>query len=423
MKISDELISMGEAAKHAGKILANSSSNTRNNVLQNIIIGLNTHKEMLLMANQIDLTNGTQNGLTIEILDRLELNPSRLDGLSSDINNLIQLPDILGEEFESKELENGLLLSKRRVPLGVIGAIYESRPNVTVDIASICIKSGNSCILRGGKESINTNKALITIIGNALIEAGCPSEAIQFIENNDRELVSQMLSMKDYIDLMIPRGGAELVNYVNKTALMPAITGGIGVCHAYVDSPTNIEDAVKIVINAKVQRPSVCNALDTLLVNQEIASTFLPLISEKLTQNKVELRCDESSFSILHPLKLPNLHKAKESDWGKEFLGLILSVKIVESIDQAIEHIEIYGSGHTEVIITNNDINASKFLNLVDSSAVFVNASTRLNDGGQFGLGAEVAVSTSKFHARGPMGLEALMSYKWIGRGSGQIRT
>ncbi|MBH51793.1 MAG: glutamate-5-semialdehyde dehydrogenase [Chloroflexi bacterium] len=422
MQISKELVSMGKSAKIAGKTLANTSTSKRNTILKNVIAGLKRNKEKLLQANQIDLINGSQNGLGLEILDRLELNSSRLDGLASDIQNLIQLPDILGEEFESKELENGLLLSKRRVPLGVIGAIYESRPNVTIDIASICIKSGNSCILRGGKESINTNKALVDIISMALIDADCPPEAVQFIESTDRNLVGQMLSMKDYIDLIIPRGGSTLVNYVNETALMPAITGGIGVCHTYIDSPTNIDDAVEIVYNAKVQRPSVCNALDTILVNHEVAKTFLPLVSEKLADKGVELRCDEPSLSIISPLELPNISKAKESDWGQEFLDLILSVKIVDSIDEALKHIEQYGSGHTEAILTENDVNANKFLNLVDSSAVFVNASTRLNDGGQFGLGAEVAISTSKFHARGPMGLEALMSYKWIGKGSGQIR-
>jgi glutamate-5-semialdehyde dehydrogenase len=307
--------------------------------------------------------------------------------------------------------------------LGVVAAIYESRPDVTVDISALCLKSGNAVILRGGKEAIHSNTALAGLIRDSIAAAGVHEDAVQFIESTDRALVGRMLEMKDTIDLMIPRGGQELVRRVAAEATMPAITGGIGVCHTYVDRAANEDMAVDIVYNAKVQRPSVCNALDTLLVHSNIAPTYLPRIARELASAGVEMRCDRRGLSILGSTEGLRLAGATDDDWGTEFLSLTAAVKVVDSLDEALEHIETYGSGHSEAIVTEDYSAAMRFLDEVDSSAVMVNASTRFNDGAQFGLGAEVAISTNKMHARGPMGLRELTSYKWIVLGTGQIRT
>jgi glutamate-5-semialdehyde dehydrogenase len=308
------------------------------------------------------------------------------------------------------------------VPLGVVGVIYESRPNVTVDIAVLCFKSGNACILRGGKEAINSNVALAGLIRDAVAAAGGPEAAVQFVEDTDRALVRQMLSMREYIDLVVPRGSAELVNFVGENATMPAITGGVGVCHTYVDPTADIAAAVAVVTNAKIRRPSVCNALDTVLVHSQAAPRFLPLLAVELGVAGVEMRCDGRAVSLLGAQKDAKVVAATPEDFGKEFLDLILSVKVVDSFDEALGHIEEYGSGHSEAIMTSDDAAAERFLNEVDAAAVFVNASTGFNDGFEFGLGAEVAISTNKFHARGPMGLRELTSYKWVVTGSGHTR-
>jgi len=319
-------------------------------------------------------------------------------------------------------MPNGLQISKRRVPLGVIGAIYESRPNVTVDISALCLKSGNAVILRGGKETINSNIAIVKVIQDACRKAGMPEGCVQFIDNTDRSLVDHLLKMRDVIDLMIPRGGAGLIKSVRENAAMPVVAGGIGVCHTYVDKSADLDNAVAIVYNAKVQRPTVCNALDTVLVHTDIAKVFLPKMAAELNKAGVELHCDKRSLVILQKDKSLKLVPAVEEDWGKEFLALIAAVKVVESLNAALEHIERYTSGHSEAILTGDNASAMRFLNEVDAACVYVNASTRFTDGSQFGLGAEVGISTQKMHARGPLGLKELTTYKWIIFGTGQVR-
>jgi glutamate-5-semialdehyde dehydrogenase len=320
-------------------------------------------------------------------------------------------------------LDNGLIIGKKRVPLGVIGAIYESRPNVTVDIASLCIKSGNGCILRGGKETIHSNMALAKIVQEAIKRAGIPEGAVQVIENTDRSLVNEMLKMSDMIDMVVPRGGAGLIKFVKENAAMPVVAGGIGVCHTYVDAAADLEKAVSIVYNAKVSRPTVCNALDTLLVHADIAESYLPGIANELKKASVEIHCDEKAMEILKKSGVGlKLVPAVEEDWGKEFLALIIAVKVVSSLDEALAHIDKYGSGHSEAIVSENYDSAMRFLNEVDAACVYANASTRFTDGSQFGMGAELGISTQKMHARGPLGLKEITSYKWIVFGNGQIR-
>jgi len=332
------------------------------------------------------------------------------------------LPDPVGEIFEMRTLPNGLQIGKKRVPLGVIGAIYESRPNVTIDISVLCLKSGNAIILRGGREAIHSSSALARVVHEAATKAGVPDGAVQFIENTDRALVNHMLTMSDVIDLIIPRGGANLIRFVKETAAMPVVAGGIGVCHTYVDRSADIDKAVAIAFNAKVQRPTVCNALDTLLVHSDVAKRYLPLIAAEWAKAGVEIHCDERAMSILQADSSLKLVRATDEDWGKEFLSLVAAVRIMNSLDEALEHINCYGSGHSEAIITEEYGAAMRFLNEVDAACVYVNASTRFTDGGQFGLGAEVGISTQKMHARGPLGLRELTSYKWIIFGNGQVR-
>jgi len=321
-----------------------------------------------------------------------------------------------------RTLPNGLLIGRKRVPLGVIGAIYESRPNVTIDISVLCLKSGNAVILRGGKESIRSNSALVNVVQKACKRAGVPDGAVQFIENTDRALVNHLLKMRGIIDLLIPRGGAGLIKFVAENAAMPVVSGGIGVCHTYVDKSADVAKAVAIAFNAKVQRPTVCNALDTLLVHAALAEKYLPLVAAEWAKAGVEMHCDERALAILKSNSSLKLVSATDEDWGKEFLSLVAAVKVVDSLDGALEHIERYGSGHSEAILTEEYQVAMRFLNEVDAACVYVNASTRFTDGGQFGLGAEVGISTQKMHARGPLGVKELTSYKWIIFGSGQVR-
>jgi glutamate-5-semialdehyde dehydrogenase len=319
-------------------------------------------------------------------------------------------------------MSNGLQIGKKRVPIGVIGTIYESRPNVTVDIAALCLKAGNAVILRGGKETINSNTAIVNVIRTACETAGMPEGCVQLVANTDHSLVDAMLQMNDVIDLIVPRGGADLIKMVKENATMAVVAGGIGVCHAYVDITANIRKAVAIVYNAKVQRPTVCNALDTVLVHKDVAESFLPWMAAELNKAEVELHVDERAMAVLQADGMVNLVPAVEEDWGKEFLSLVAAIKVVDNLDEALRHIERYGSGHSEAIVTEDYEAAMRFLNEVDAAAVYVNASTRYTDGGQFGLGAEVGISTQKLHARGPMGLKELTSYKWIILGNGQVR-
>jgi len=411
-----------KAAKAASKRLAYLSTEVKNKALLAIADDLIAKQSDILSANHRDYVEGEKSGMSAAMLDRLLLNSERIKGIASDVRTVAALPDPVGETFEMRTLPNGLQIGKKRVPLGVIGAIYESRPNVTVDISVLCLKSGNAIILRGGKEALHSNLALAKIVQGAAYRAGIPEGAVQFIESTDRALVGQMLKMRDYIDLVIPRGGADLINYVARNAAMPVITGGIGVCHTYVDRRANLEKAVAIVYNAKVQRPTVCNALDAILVHADVAKSYLPMVAKELGKAKVELRCDKRALKILKPLTSIKVVPASDKDWGKEFLALVAAVKVVDSLEEALEHIERYGSGHSEAIVTEDYPAAMKFLDEVDAACVYVNASTRFTDGGQFGLGAEVGISTQKFHARGPMGLKELTTYKWIVLGSGQVR-
>jgi len=367
---------------------------------------------------------GRTAGLSNAVLDRLFLSHERLEAIANDVRKVSLLPDPIGEMIDMRTLPNGLRVGRRRVPLGVIAAIFESRPNVTVDIASLCLKSGNACILRGGKEAIHSNTALASIVREAISSAGGPPNAVQLIENTDRALLGELLRMRDTIDLVVPRGGAELIQYVAANATMPVLTGGTGVCHTYVDRAANIEKAVRVVHNAKTRKYSICNALDTVLVHQDIAESFLPDIGRKWRHASVEMRCDEDSFRILHAAEIPELklERAAPDDFGHEFLALAASVKVVDSLDGALEHIARYGTGHSDAIITEDYSAAMRFLDEVDAAVVYVNASTQFTDGAQFGLGAEIIDSTQKTIARGPVGLREITTYKWIALGDGQIR-
>ena len=418
----EELELQCKLAKAASRRMAYLSTEVKNKALHNISDGLLTRQGEILAANQIDYKAAEALGMSTAMLDRLLLNSSRLEFMAQDVLAVAALPDPVGEIFDMRTLPNGLQAGKKRVPLGVIGAIYESRPNVTIDISVLCLKSGNAIILRGGKEAIHSDSTLAKIVQEAAIRAGVPDGVVQFIANTDRTLISHMLKMNNIIDLIIPRGGVELIRFVKENATMPVVAGGIGVCHTYVDKSADIGKAVAIVFNAKVQRPTVCNALDTLLVHSDVAGHYLPLIAAEWAKASVEMHCDERSLAILKSNSSLKLVPATDDDWGKEFLSLVAAVKVVDSFDEALAHIECHGSGHSEAIITEEYGAAMRFLNEVDAACVYVNASTRFTDGSQFGLGAEVGISTQKFHARGPLGLKELTSYKWVIFGSGQVR-
>jgi glutamate-5-semialdehyde dehydrogenase len=418
----NELEEKGKFAKAASRKLAFLSTEIKNSALVNIAEAIIEKQDEILAANKIDYDEAKASGMGEAMLDRLMLSPSRLEGIAQDTKTVAALPDPVGEVLETRTLPNGLQISKRRVPLGVIGAIYESRPNVTIDISSLCLKSGNAVILRGGKETINSNKVLAKVAREACNQAGVPRGTIQLIESTERTLVNQMLKMKGTIDLMIPRGGAGLIRLVSENASMPVLTGGIGVCHTYVDKSADLEKAVAIAYNAKVQRPTVCNALDCILVHNQIAQAYLPAIAREWAKAGVEMHCDERAMAILKPITSLKLTPATDEDWGKEYLSLKAAIKVVESLDEALEHIEEYGSGHSEAIVTEDKSGATRFLNEVDAACVYANASTRFTDGSQFGMGAEIGISTQKFHARGPMALKELTSYKWIIEGNGQVR-
>jgi len=418
----EELELQCKAVKAASRRMAYLSTEVKDKALHNISDGLLTRQGEILAANQIDYKAAEALGMSTAMLDRLLLNSSRLEFMAQDVLAVAALPDPVGEIFDMRTLPNGLQVGRKRVPLGVIGAIYESRPDVTIDISVLCLKSGNAIVLRGGKEAIRSNSTLAKIVQEAAIRAGVPDGVVQFIANTDRTLISHMLKMNNIIDLIIPRGGVELIRFVKENATMPVVAGGIGVCHTYVDKSADIGKAVAIVFNAKVQRPTVCNALDTLLVHSDVAGHYLPLIAAEWAKASVEMHCDERSLAILKSNSSLKLVPATDDDWGKEFLSLVAAVKVVDSIDEALEQIERYGSGHSEAIITEEYGAAMRFLNEVDAACVYANASTRFTDGSQFGMGAEVGISTQKFHARGPLGLKELTSYKWVIFGSGQVR-
>jgi len=417
MGIKEDVIAQGQKAKEASRVLANTSTDIKDRALLNIAKKLEESLEEIISINNKDMEKGREDGLTKALLDRLALNEKRINGMAKGLREVAQLEDPVGEVLGIKRRPNGLEVGKVRVPLGVIGIIYEARPNVTVDVAGLCLKAGNAVLLRGGSEAFNSNQILTKIIQEAIVEVGLPKESVQLVGTTDRVAVGVMFKMNDYLDVLIPRGGAGLIQRVVKESSVPVIQTGVGNCHVYVDTPADLDMALKIVYNAKTDRPAVCNAAETLLVHKDIAVRFLPLIYKKFSENNVELRgCPEARKII------PDIKKATEDDWYEEYLDYIMAVKVVGSIDDAINHIYKYGSKHSESIVTSNYNDANKFLKEIDAAAVYVNASTRFTDGGQFGLGAEIGISTQKLHARGPMGLKELTSTKFIIRGNGQIR-
>ncbi len=404
---------MGKAAKDAAFELATASTAQKNQALAIIADELEANSAAILAANAKDIELGREAGLTDALLDRLLLNEERLTAIANDVRNVISLNDPVGSEIDSKVLENGMSLSRRRVPLGAVGVIYEARPNVTIDIAALCLKTGNASILRGGKETFFSNMELVKVIQSALAKANLPAASVQYIEKPDRELVSQLLKLDDYVDMIIPRGGAGLHKMCKENSTIPVIIGGFGISHIFVDESADLEKSLNVVENSKVQRPSACNSLDTLLVHEKIAAQFLPMIVERMN-DKVTFVTEPKAKALMP--QATQIRDAVEGDFDTEWLSYTLGVKVVSDVKDAIDHMRVHNASHSDAIMTNSLENSELFINSVGSAAVYVNASTRFTDGAQFGLGAEVAVSTQKLHARGPMGLEELTSYKWVGK-------
>lgn len=413
---------IAKAAKKATHGMARASSDQKNAVLAALIACLKREQISVLQANQEDIAQAQSAGLDHAMIDRLSLQ-GRLEGIFSDIEKIIQLPDPIGECFERVEHAQ-LEIKKCRTPLGVLGVIYESRPNVTIDVSALAIKSGNCAILRGGSETLRTNQVLVKLIQEALASVHLPAQAIQLIPSSDRIEVQKMLHLHEYIDLIIPRGGAALHRFCRENSTIPVITGGIGICHLFVDESADLEKALPVIINAKTQRPTVCNALDTLLVHEKIAPTFIPIVLKKLQDKGVSFRLDSKSLQMAQSLhhQADAFKVAQPQDWDTEWLSLVLGIKVVNSLEEAMQHIIQHSTGHSDGILTQDKKNADAFTKEIDSAAVYVNASTRFTDGGQLGLGAEVAISTQKLHARGPMGLKELTSYKWVIQGDYAIR-
>jgi len=408
----------GAAAKAAARILAVSGTEKKNRALLAIADALMAHKEDWLSANREDIAAAEAAGMRPALLDRLRLTPERIDGIADAVRQVAALPDPIGHVDSMVKRPNGLLIGRRRVPLGVIAMIFEARPNVAVDAAVLCLKSGNACILRGGKEAIRSNLAAERLMRAALREAGLPEDCISLVRDTDRETARELMHLNEYVDVLIPRGGAQLIRAVAKEASVPVIRTGEGVCHVYVDKAADLEMAAKILFNAKCSRPSVCNAAECVLLHEDVAADFLRLAVPLLDEKSVELRCDEASLAILGERGIP----ATPEDWDSEYGDYILAVKTVKDVSEAITFITEHGTGHSEAIVTADYFTAQRFLDEVDAAAVYVNASTRFTDGGEFGLGAEIGISTQKMHARGPMGLEELTSYKYVVYGEGQVR-
>ncbi len=407
---------LGKQAKEASRSLFKASTEQKNQALNRIASLLLEREESVLESNRKDLADARAKGLDDAMLDRLSLE-GRIQGLADDIQKVAALKDPVGEAIEVRSLDNGLKLTKRRTPIGVIGVIYEARPNVTTDVASLCLKAGSCSILRGGSETIRTNRALVSLIKEALMEADLPPDAVQFIDSPDRSLVLDLLKMRDSVDMIIPRGGAGLHQFCLENSTIPVITGGIGICHLYVDQSADLLKALEVVYNAKTQRPTVCNALDTLLVHEGIAQAFIPQVIRKL--DSVSFKLDPRAQALVESTRAT---PAENGDWDTEWLSLTLGIKVVPDLNAAISHIQKHSSGHSDGILTADKQHAETFIQEVDSAAVYVNASTRFTDGSQFGMGAEVAISTQKLHARGPMALEELTTYKWIVEGNYQTR-
>ncbi len=415
--MESEVLQKGKAAKEAAYILADATTAAKNKALSLMADSLLAHKEDVLAANAKDIAKAREKGMSSAMIDRLTLTRERIAAMAEGMREVIALPDPVGQYLDTWDRPNGLHIEKVTVPLGVIAIIYESRPNVTVDAAALCVKSGNACILRGGSEAIHSNTALAKVLQEGLVQAGFPKDSVSLIENTDRALVKELLTLRQYVDLAIPRGGAGLIQMVVTTATVPCIETGSGVCHVYVDKDADLDMAVRIIENAKVSRPSTCNAMETLLVHADVVESLLQKLLPVLKQDMVEVRGDETARLVASEL-LP----ATEEDWQTEYNALILSIKTVQSVDEAIAHIRRFSTHHSETIVTDNVATANCFLKAIDSAAVYVNASTRFTDGFEFGFGAEIGISTQKLHVRGPMGLSALVSYKYVIHGTGQIR-
>lgn len=420
--LSREVADMCARAKSAGAELALAGTGQKNLALSKIAEALVKNSERILAANQADVAAARKHGTKEALVDRLALSEQRIKSSASELGEVIALQDPVGEVMEERKLASGLNLRKVRVPLGVVLMIYESRPNVTVDAAALCLKSGNAVILRGGSEAINSNRAIAETIRGAIESAGLPKDAVQLVQTTSREAVDELLGMRGFIDVVIPRGSGKLIQHVVQNSSIPAIETGEGNCHIFVDEAADLDSAKRIVINAKCQRPGVCNAVETLLVHQKIAARFLPALADDLARRKVELRCCEKAKRIIAGEKGVGVKPATERDWRTEYLGLVLAVKVVADVDEAIMHINKYGTKHSESIISADRGSISRFLSMVDAAAVYSNASTRFTDGSQFGLGMEIGISTQKLHARGPMGVRELTSYKFVVEGSGQVR-
>ncbi|MEN6483216.1 MAG: glutamate-5-semialdehyde dehydrogenase [Anaerolineaceae bacterium] len=411
-----------QQAKAASKTLASVSTADKNAALNKIADQLWSERVEILTANQQDLTLAIENSMTSALQDRLMLNEKRLSAIIDDLRNVVQLDDPVGKKFNESELPNGLHIYNQRVPLGVLAVIYEARPNVTVDVAGLALKSGNCAILRGGSETIHTNRALAGAIRRGLDGSAIPAEAIQLIAETDRKLVLELLQMDDYIDMVIPRGGAGLHEFCRTNSRIPVITGGIGICHLFVDETADLPRSAEVIQNAKVQRPSVCNALDTVIIHRKVAKDFLPLLIEKLAQEGVSFRADEAVMELIKDRYNSFVFPAEPNDFDTEWLSLVLGLKIVDTMDEAIEHIAVHSTHHSDGILTSDPDHARQFVETVDSAAVYVNASTRFTDGSQLGLGAEIAISTQRLHARGPMALNELTTYKWVIEGNYNTR-
>lgn len=418
MTIQQQITEMAVQGRRAAREMAALSTEVKNRLLLAMAAGLLARADFIKQENLKDLEAGRAKGLSAAMLDRLELSDKVIDSMVGGIREVVALPDPVGEVAEMAKRPNGIMVGKMRIPLGVIGIIYESRPNVTVDAAALCIKAGNGVFLRGGSEAIHSNLALAKVLQEAMAAENIDPAAVQVVPVTDREAINVMLTMEEYIDLIIPRGGEGLIRFVSENSRIPVLKHYKGVCHLFVDASADPQMAVDLVINSKSQRPGVCNALETMLVHRDIADSFLPLVAKALAGVGVEIRGCEATCRIL-----PEAISAQEDDWGKEFLDLILAVRVVDDLDGAMDHIVKYGSQHTEVIVTESYRNSQRFLREVDASAVMINASTRFNDGGQFGLGAEIGISTTKLHAYGPMGLKELTALKYIVYGDGQVRS
>lgn len=412
-----ELEKQGAKAKAAAVKLAVAGTELKNKALKAIADEILSRQDEWLEANAVDVKNAKENGMRESMLDRLSLTTDRIRGIVKGIDEIIALPDPIGTVIKEYERPNGLNIARKRVPIGVIAIIYEARPNVTVDAAVLTLKSGNAVILRGGKEAFNSNKAVIKIMQDALVKAGLPSESISLVMDTSRESANELMHLTDYVDVLIPRGGRELIRSVTKNSSVPVIRTGEGVCHVYIDKAADLDMGASVLFNAKCSRPSVCNAAECVLIHESVLKDFMGKVTPLLETKNVKLRCDEKSISFA-----PNATPATDEDWDTEYGDYILAVKTVTDVDEALEFIRLHGTGHSEAIITTDEATAEKFLNGVDAAAVYLNASTRFTDGGEFGLGAEIGISTQKMHARGPMGLEELTSYKYVVTGNGQVR-